>query len=87
LLIDTNPRFLPLKNKKYFILELHPILYYITPPKKKGYGGYRTNDVEPRALSFLYNIGKSGGCKTPQRIMSFKSHVAFYHIVLNEVLP
>ncbi|CAI9268744.1 unnamed protein product [Lactuca saligna] len=34
---------------------------------------------------WLYN----GGCKNknPHRIVSFKSHVAFYHIVLNEVLP
>lgn len=39
-----------------------------------------------RAKSIIIPL-ESGGCKNPQSIMSFKSHVAFYHIVSNEVLP
>ena len=39
-----------------------------------------------RAKSIFIPIS-NGGCKNPQRIVSFKSHVAFYHIVSNEVLP
>jgi hypothetical protein len=30
---------------------------------------------------------ENDGYKNPQQIVSFKSHVAFYHIVSNEVLP
>lgn len=87
LLIGTNPRSLPREMNQYFLLELHHVLFiYITTQQKMGVLVNRTNDVEPRAPSFLYKI-KNGGCKNPQPIMSFKSHVAFYHIVSNEVLP
>lgn len=74
---------------QYFLLELHHVRFTSTPQKKWEFYWNRRNDVESRALSFLYNscIIKNGGCKNPQRIVSFKSHVAFYHIVLNEVLP
>lgn len=55
LLIDTNPRLLPLKKNLSTRAPSCTILHH-PPKKKRGFQRNRTNDVEPRALSFLYNI-------------------------------
>lgn len=54
----------------------------ITTPGSSG-----TEQMMSSQEHFHSDIIGNGGCKNPQRIVSFKSHVAFYHIVLNEVLP
>jgi len=77
-LILTNPGFFPLfdrTNKKIKLRASSCTVY--------GFLN-RTNYVEPKAFSLLYK--ENGRCKNPQKIMSFKPHVAFSHIVSNEVL-
>jgi hypothetical protein len=60
LLINTNPRYVPLKNESilFFYSSSIIIMYYLhrkPPPKMRFFEYNRTNDVEPRAPSFLYN--------------------------------
>jgi len=85
LLIDTNPRPFPLK-KWINTFYSSSILYYFhyTPTKNAG-----SNGREQRMSSQEHPLIRleNDGYKNPQQIMSFKSHVAFYHIVSNEVLP
>lgn len=82
LLIDTNPRPFPLK--KWINIELHHVLFPLHPNKNAD-----SNGTEQKMSSQEHPLIRleNDGYKNPQQIMSFKSHVAFYHIVSNEVLP
>lgn len=85
LLIDTNLRFLPPRNESIRSARAPSWMIWFTsqPPVLVEQNKWC------RVKSTLIPIYRkwNGGCKNPQRIVSFKSHVAFYHIVLNEVLP
>ena len=71
------------KRNESFLLELHRVLFTLTHnPTKWGLRVEQTMSSQEHLT-----IPMNGGCKNPQPITSFKPHVAFYHIVLNEVLP
>lgn len=85
LLIGINPRFLP-PERWIHIFYPSSIMYYIHYNlTKKGFL-WKQNRCRVKS-TFIHR--KDGGCKNknPHRIVSFKSHVAFYHSVSNEVLP
>lgn len=48
----------PWEINQYVLLEIHRVLFTWQHSQKWGFQWNRTNDVEPRALSFLYNIKK-----------------------------
>lgn len=68
---------------QYFLLELHHVLFPLHPNKAGSNGTEQRMSSQEHPLIRLEN----DGYKNPQQSMSFKSHVAFYHIVSNEVLP
>ena len=59
-------------------------------PRQKTKGSSvpeQTMSSQEHLISRISRQIENGGYKNPQRVVSFKSHVAFYHIVSNEVLP
>lgn len=56
-------------------------------PRQKTKGSSVTEQTMSSQEHLISRQIENGGCKNPQRVVSFKSHVAFYHIVSNEVLP
>ena len=76
----------PWEMNQYFLLELHHGLFPFQPNKKKKerFEWNRTNDVEPRAPSFLYKMVDvrihNGSCPSSRTLLSTTSfQTKFYH--------
>jgi len=84
LLIDTNPRSLPLINESILSTRAPSCTMLHQNPKKNRAQCNRTNYVESRASSFLKMVGvriHSGSCPSSRPLLSTTS------IVLTEVCP
>lgn len=72
------------ETNQYFLLELHHVLFTLQPNKKEGFWWNRTNDVEPRAPSFLSKMVDvrihNGSCPSSRTLLSTTSfQTKFYH--------
>lgn len=78
----------PLRNKSIFSSTFYSssIMYYIPLHPNKNVESSGTEQKMSSQEHPLIRL-ENDGYKNPQQIVSFKSHVAFYHIVSNEVLP
>lgn len=75
----------PLRNESILSTRAPSCTISITPQQQNA----GSNGTEQKMSSQEHPLIRleNDGYKNPQQIMSFKSHVAFYHIVSNEVLP